>query len=622
MIPTRPYERYYITEESKVDWAVNILLSNWVLGFDLETYHPEYPRVMAFDPTAGARMSLALFSTPKGQSFVFDLFKVDKRFLYKLFPNPYLVVGQNLKFDFKFLTYELGIDEFGDTFDTMIAGQLNTRGNVAGQDRIPVSLASLAQRELKITVDKDEQASDWGHRPLSESQLDYAFRDSMVPLALWERQIKQLRNDGQIAVAEVEFNAIPAIGDIELNGIRLNGPRWMAEHEKTQLKAQELKSDLWKELAIQESLFDDIATLNVDSQPQVIYALEKRNVPVPIDPKTGHKSLDAKLIRPMLEHYPILKKYREYKKHAKSLQAYGPAWLKLINPADGRIHATVRQIGAETGRSSFAKPNLQQIKKEDNYRNCFEADEGWVLVDADYSQCELRILAEYCRDENFLRAFDEGYDLHRYTASLIFQCAMDAVDSIMRGIAKNLNFGIVYGIGVLKFSVDAGIPLEEAKRIMNYYLYEAYPGMSLWLNEQAARTISDMQARTMTGRIRQYKGNLAEDGVKAQIERNGKNLPIQGTNGDITKRALYLVYNAIRPYRKHIKIIHVIHDEIILEAKPEYALQAKELLTTCMLMAEREYLKRVPSVVDCSITKVWTKEATEEQLKEAELMYA
>jgi len=620
-IPHTPTHVHYIKDEARVSEAVGHLLKYDLLGFDTETYNTIDPKGDAFEPTRGVRMRLVQFATPMGRSFVFDLFHVKKSFLYLMFPNPYLCVGQNLKFDIKFLMYELGLDQFGELFDTMTAGQLNNKGRVAGADNLPVSLAELAMLELGVDLSKEQQASNWASPVLSQEQIEYSARDPLIVLPIYEKQVAKLKRESQIRVAQLEFNTIPALADIELNGMAFDGAAWEKQYHATEVKIQEVSQPLWDYFGTKRSLFEGIPTIALGSQVRMIEAFHARGLPVPFNKKTERESLDGKLLAPYEQQYPVIKQYKEYKGLAKSLSSYGLDWLDMVNPEDGRIHASYRGIGAETGRMSCSKPNLQQVPKENEYRNCLIAAPGWVIVGYDYSQMELRILCEYCRDPNFLKAFDEGYDLHRYTASLIFKIAMEAVTGKQRGIAKNLNFGIVYGIGVLKFSNDAGIPLFEAKKIMDFYLKQAYPFMSQWLDRQAHAVIKSLQARTMTGRIRQYWGNLDEDGVAAKIQRNGKNLPIQGTSVDITKRALHLVFEAIRPYRKFIKLIHVVHDEIILEAKPEYVQRAKDILSSCMLEAEEEYLKRVKCVVDGSVTLCWTKEATDIQIAEAEALY-
>ena len=622
MLPVNPSEIIYITDEREADKAVQYLLRFDRLGFDTETYQSRDRSLMAVDPTDGARMRLSQWASPEGKSFVFDHFHIDKRYLLKMFPNPFMVVGQNLKFDFKFLMYELGVDNFGDLWDTMLAGQIINKGAVIGENFIPVSLDYLAAEELEVNLPKDEQKSDWWKPELSEQQIEYAGRDGYIVLPLQEKQVVKIRRERQVRAAELEFGCLPALADIELNGMELDKEAWLRQYEAAKVEAEGVREYLWDKLGVQRGLFSGAQTFNLDSGPEMISIFKANNLPVPVNPKTKKQALDGKLLAAYEHDYPLVKTYRQYKGLTKNLTSYGPSWIDMVNPMDNRIHSSFRSIGAPTGRMSNSGPNIQQTPKKDKYRNCFRAAPGWLIVGYDYSQMELRILAEYCRDPNFLKAFDSGYDLHRYTASLIFRCAMEAVTDDQRGIAKNLNFGIVYGIGVLKFATDAGIPLEQAKMIMDFYLSQAYPGMKQWLDKQGWNSIREMQAKTMTGRICEFfiPGGLDDEEFKnkrAKVQRNGKNMPIQGTSADITKRALALVFDAIRPYRKGMKLIMVIHDEILMEVRPEYEARARWIMETCMLKAEREYLKRCPSVVDGSTTLVWTKKPTDNQLADA-----
>lgn len=605
-IPDRPRKIIVVNEESKVGEAVEHLLKFDLLGFDVETYHAFDRSIPAFDPCNGARMRLAQFATPQGRSYVFDLYRVNKSFLHYMFPNKYLCIIQNAKFELKYLMFELGIYEYGPMFDTMIAEQVLSKGRVTGKEHIPVGLDRIAMRRLNVELPKDEQASDWYMNDLSKSQIEYAARDANVVMPIYQSQRDELVNTQQVRVAELEFNVTQPIAWMENNGFRMNPDTWTRVCDETSEEIKSIKSELWDLLGTQGTLFGE-QSINLDSKPQVTLAFQQRGVELPINDE-GNFTLSNKLLK-AIEGRRDVDLYIKYVKLAKRLQSFGYNWVDKINPYSGRIHCQLKQIGAETGRMSAAGPNLMQIPKENLYRNCFEATEGWVLIDNDYSQCELRILAEYCRDPNLLEAFDKGYDLHRYSASLIFECLIEAVTDVQRGIAKNLNFGIVYGIGVTKFANDAHIPIEQAQEIMDYYLKKAYPAMGAWLEGRARQVLYHLRADTMTGRIRQYNGDLNDKQFKAEVQRNAKNLPIQGTNADITKQAMTQVYRAIvkGKYIDDIRMVLPVHDEIIAESKPEYAEIANSIIRDEMLSAERQYLRRVPSVVDGSITTLWFK---------------
>lgn len=607
IIPDRPKRLRIVDTQEKVGKAVEHLLKFDLLGYDTETYHAFDRRTPAFNPCDGARMRLAQFATPEGDTYVFDLFKVNKSFLHYMFPNRFTCVIHNAKFELKFLMFEMGIYKFGPLFDTLVAEQVLSKGRVTGKDHLPVGLDKVAYRRLDIELPKTEQDSDWYKEELTRSQIEYAARDANVVLPIYQQQSAELVKMGLVRVAETEFDATLPIAWMENTGIRMAPDRWTAVCDGITKEIEQVKPKLWDILGQQHTLFSDIPTLNLASQPQVIEAFERIGVTVPVTPE-GVPTLNNKLLADIKDSEAV-SLYIKYVKLAKKLSAFGYNWVDKINPYSGRIHCNLKQIGAETGRMAAAFPNLMQIPKENLYRNCFEAEDGWVLIDNDYSQCELRILAEYCRDPNLLEAFDKGYDLHRYSAHLIYRKELDAVTDKERSVAKNLNFGIVYGIGAGKFANQAEISIEQAQEIMDFYLKRAYPKMGHWLEGRANAVVHSFIGTTMSGRIRKYAGDISDSQFKAQMQRNAKNLPIQGTNADITKLAMSLVYKRIVK-EGLMNVVHMllpIHDELLLEAHPRYALQASTLLQEEMLVAEQAYLKRVPSLVDGTITTRWYK---------------
>jgi DNA polymerase-1 len=626
----KPRKVRVIDHPDKVGQAVEKLLRYDVLGFDTETYHAFDRNIPAFNPCDGARMRLAQFTTPEADAYVFDLYKVDPRsFMYYMFPNKYTCVIQNAKFEEKFLQHELGIYEFGPMYDTMLAEQVLSRGRVSHSEPgfIPVGLDSIAKRTLDFDLPKDEQKSDWYKSDLSESQIYYAAMDSTVVLPIWDKQRKRLVEQRQMRVAELEFAATPAIAWMENNGFTLDKEAWLKVAHDTEEEVKGIRHELWNLLGQQQSLWENaVESINLNSKLQVQEAFERLGIALPIDDKTGNVTLSNKLLSQLHEKGKTraVDLYVQYVKLTKRLSSFGPDWVDRINPYTGRIHCNLKQIGAETGRMSASYPNLMQIPKENFYRNCFLARYGWVLIDADYSQCELRILAELCRDPNLLKAFDSKMDLHEFTASILFEVPLDQVTKEQRGIAKNMNFLIVYGGGAYKLAAQAGVTIEIAEAILERYLNRVYPAMRDWLNKRGSDVLYHLQARTMTNRMRQYVGDLHDKKFKSKVQRHAKNYPIQGTNADITKLALTQTYNTLVKRRlvDDIKMVLPVHDEIVLDAKPEYALEAEHILKTDMLSAEGQYFRRVKPAVDSDITLKWFKEVPEEAKQEARRMFA
>ncbi len=251
-----------------------------------------------------------------------------------------------------------------------------------------------------------------------------------------------------------------------------------------------------------------------------------------------------------------------------------------------------------------SKPNIQQIPHEEAYRRCFLAPEGRKLIIADYSQIELRILADFSNDENFINAFKTGADFHTITAAQVFNVKPEEVSAEQRSFAKRLNFGVVYGIGSQRFALMTGLSQSQAEDTMRKY-FGTYRGLDAWLRDASRKVVSDRQARTASGRLHRFR---FEEGDRAQIgaaQRNGKNFPIQGTSADILKRALHLLHEELQG--TSAKLVNIVHDEIIVESGTTESEQIADKLEKAMCAAGEEYVKKVPVKVDVKITQEWTK---------------
>lgn len=599
-VPPEPLSVTYVADMAAAEVAARDICALPEVGYDSET--------TALSPHDG-RQRLAQFAAPDGRCWVFDLDHVHAAFVGHVLTRRrgQVKVGQNLKFDQKFASAQLGVHDLGPLYDTMLAGQLLDFGEMSAHH----NLATLAWDVLGVRLPKELQTSDWGRGELTEEQIRYAGRDALVPLAIKEKQAQRLKSEGLLNVASIEFGAVPAVAGMELTGITLNPEKWLALCARNHAELLDVQGQLYKALKPNAlTLFEGVPTLNLGSHIQVKAALHELGIPVPLD-KDGKETTQKYKLMPLAVRHPEVALLLRDRVLEKRESSYGPDWLDKIHPRTGRIHGDINQIGSETGRMAGRKPNLLQIPKDKATRGCFEPRPGWVFVDADYSQFELRILADLCRDENFCRAFIEDKDFHRYSAWMVEQMAGHACDERditdeQRGVCKNLNFGIVYGIGVARYAFTTGLALEQAERVFRYY-FGAFPGLDRWLKRQASMTVLTMQARTMAGRKIVYTQdvkNSKED--RAAVERYGKNYPIQGTNADIVKRALHLVWQNVAGH-PFVKLALTIHDELILEVRADHAEWAREMLTECMLRAAREYIFAVPVKVGCDITTVWQK---------------
>src|SRR5213075_2518781 len=249
----------------------------------------------------------------------------------------------------------------------------------------------------------------------------------------------------------------------------------------------------------QASLFGPArANINLDSQQQVTESLNRLAIPLP-DSTRNWK------LQPLATQYPVVAKLLEYRTMQKALTSYGKNMVQFINPTTGRLHADFRQIGAPTGRFACTNPNIQQVPHAVEYRRCFRGHpEGRRLVIADYSQIELRILAEFSGDQAFIGAFNSGADLHRVTAAQVFSVTADQVSKEQRDFAKRLNFGVVYGIGAQRFAHMTGMGLSlAAETLANYF--QAYRQLDQYLREASNRAVANRCSRTLSGRLVRYR---------------------------------------------------------------------------------------------------------------------
>ena len=330
-------------------------------------------------------------------------------------PRP-IKIAHNAKFDAKFIKHNLGVD-LGGLFDTLLASQLAGAGDIEERH----GLETAAARYLNQTIDKTERLSDWNFE-LSAAQLEYAARDAAILLPLREKLIERLKADSLVRCAQLEFECVMPVVDIELAGFYMHKDRWLEQLKIVEKRRRELAEQLQDVLAeesSQGSLFGgpQREDINLDSQQQLTKALNRLGIPVPESTRNWK-------LQPLAAEYPVIGTLLEYRTVQKALTSYGENMIEMINPVTNRLHADFRQIGAPTGRFACTNPNIQQVPHAIEYRRCFSGHpEGRKLIIADYSQIELRILAEFSGDRGFMEAFNSGADLHRVTAAQVFNAS-------------------------------------------------------------------------------------------------------------------------------------------------------------------------------------------------------
>jgi DNA polymerase I-like protein with 3'-5' exonuclease and polymerase domains len=586
-----------IKTEAELRAAVESLENQSAIGLDTETTD--------LDPY-NARLRLIQLAAPDGVRIIDvdafangnlsqnESFAPLKRLLEA--PRP-IKIAHNAKFDAKFIKHNLGAD-LGGLFDTLLASQLIGAGDIEERH----GLETVTARYLNEAIDKTERLSNWNFE-LSEAQLEYAARDAAILLPLREKLIERIKSLDLIRCAQLEFECVMPVADMELAGFYMHKDRWLEQLTIVEKRRGELAEELQEILAeesTQGSLFggpqrDDI---NLDSHQQLTQALQRLGIPVPESTRNWK-------LQPLAAQYPVVAQLLEYRTVQKALTSYGQNMIELINPATGRLHADFRQIGAPTGRFSCTNPNIQQVPHALEYRRCFSGHPaGRKLIIADYSQIELRILAEFSGDQGFMKAFNSGADLHRVTAAEVFNVTLDQVTKEQRDFAKRLNFGVVYGIGAQRFSMMTGLSVTEAENVLRKY-FATYRQLDTYLHEAANRAVSDRQARTGSGRLVRFRYDDQDRQQISMTKRNGKNTPIQGTSADILKRALRLLRGELR--NTSGRIVNIIHDEIVVEAEATDADEVARRVERAMCAAGEEYLKMVPVKVETEIADEWVK---------------
>lgn len=530
-----------------------------------------------------------------------------------------LVVGQNIKFDASWLKYHYDITLYS-VYDTQISEIIISGGLFAGKRGV-TGLKDIVARRCGVEMDKSEQTGFvWG-QPLTEAQKKYAADDLKYLPEIYRQQQEEIKRLGLEEIIDIEMKAVPAMVWLYLSGlsfdpVKLAGLKTRLEERNTQ--AQNLlyrafgtsKLNFSSPFQIKKALASIgiiVENASVDSIMDMKVKAIKGTLKQGKTPKqaTLFSVPEQKELTPL----EILEAITDYKESEKLLNTFVGKLPSYVNSKTGRIHADYRQIGAISGRMSCSRPNMQQqpSKRLPEWRTIFTAAPGKVMVVADYSQAELRILAELSQDENFIRAYKNKEDLHQLTASKIFHTPIDEVQKRERSIAKTINFGIVYGLGAsalqrrLKTDSKIEISEQEAKSIISGY-HTAYPGISSYLKRISAQGLQDLQVRTMAGRLCKFEPPKDES-EESMIGRLSCNLPVQGTCADFVKLALGNIF--LKLAHRGVLLCAVVHDEIVLEVPEEMAEEVKQILEEEMEKAITRYITCIPAYADGKISDHW-----------------
>lgn len=461
-------------------------------------------------------------------------------------------------------------------FDTLLAGYL------LNPNSSDYSVGTLAD-SYRISVEIDTDSEIVRHCAVLRDLTD------KLNAAIIENGEKQLLHDVEIPLSQV-------LASMEHHGFKVDFQGIYNYGVMLEEKINELVNKIY-------SYADGEFNINSPKQLGVVL-FEKLQLPVKKKTKTGY-STNAEVLESLYNEHPIIPAILEYRTIQKLKSTYCDGLLKVVSE-DGRIHSTFQQTETRTGRLSSTEPNLQNIPVRSELgrelRRFFTCENGNVLIDADYSQIELRVLAAVSEDVNMTDAFNNGDDIHTITASQVFNMPVDMITPLMRSRAKAVNFGIVYGIGAFSLSKDIGVAVYEAKKYIENYL-EHYSGVEKYMENIVAQAKEQGYVTTLFNRRRYLPEINASNAIQRSFgERVARNMPIQGTAADIIKIAMIKVFNRLAQENMQSRLIMQVHDELIIEAPENEADKAMNILKEEM---ENAVQMSVRMDVDAHIGKTW-----------------
>lgn len=509
-------------------------------------------------------------------------------------------IGQNMKFDISFLKW-YGIEVKGRLFDTMIAHYLLQPDMRHGMDVLAETY--LNYKPLSITEligKKGKDQKNMRDVPL-ELLKEYASEDADITLQLKDVFEPMLHEAALLDLFnEIEIPLIPVLASMETEGVNLDSDALNSFSTELGTEINKLNDQIQEMAGLQ---------FNVSSPKQLgdVLFLRMKIVDKAKKTKSGQYSTGEDVLAKLENKHPIIRAILDYRSLTKLKSTYVDALPLLVNPRTGRIHTSYNQTVAATGRLSSTNPNLQNIpirtEKGREIRKAFvPRNADYILLAADYSQIELRIIASLSGDEAMKQAFRDGIDIHTATAAKVYNVAIDEVSKDMRRNAKGVNFGIIYGISAFGLSENIGISRKEAAEIIDNY-FTNYPSIKAFMDNTIAFAKKNGYVETIKGRRRYLNDiNSANAVVRGFAERNAINAPIQGSSADMIKVAMINIHQRMLEKNMRSKMILQVHDELVFDAHRDEVEELK-------VMVEREMREAValdvPIVVDMNTGENW-----------------
>ncbi len=593
-----------ITDETELNLLIEELKEAEEISVDLET--------TSTNPIQAKIVGISISTTPDEGYYIPVLYTAldtpdllpQEKVLDNLRPileDPnYRKVGQNIKYDLKVFNRH-GVDLKGISFDTMIASALlHPASSSHSLDDLAFTHLNHQTIPIKELIGTGSKQISMDLVPLSQI-TEYACEDADITLQLKRKFEQELEAEGLTDIfRDIEISLISVLADMELTGIKVDGDYLKALSNEFQLRLDGYMDGIY-EAAGRE--------FNINSPKQLGGILfEELNLPKNLTrrTKTGY-STNVRVLERLAPHHLLPGLILEYRSFAKLKSTYTDALSELIDPDTGRIHTSFHQAGVRTGRLSSSNPNLQNIPVRTaegrEIRRAFVAgDDEHLLIVADYSQIELRILAHLSGDDRLREAFQQDLDIHAQAASLIFGTPPDEIDADMRRQAKTMNYGIVYGIGAFRLSSELGIEFDEAQQLIDNY-FETYAGVRGYFDRIVAEAQENGYVTTLLGRrcyvpeIHARDWNTLEFGKRVAI-----NAPMQGAAAELIKLAMLGIHDYLTQSSKKTKMLLQVHDELVFEAPKS---EQEEIIAEVKRLMENACQIDVPVKVDIHAGPNW-----------------
>jgi DNA polymerase-1 len=591
------HEYYLVQNDEEIKNLISALLKQKEFCFDTETtgldFHSSKVVGIAFSYEANKAYYVNLPNDDEKTLQIIEKFR-------EVFENPNILkVGQNIKFDIQMLK-AYGIDVKGPFFDTMLAHYLlqpEQQHNFNFLARKFLNYSPVEIEELIGAKGKDQK----NMRDVNPELIkEYSGEDADITLQLkyiLEEELKKV-NLYEVAI-DIEMPLAPVLADIEFSGVRLDKEFLNEYSVKLLEKLKEYEKQIYQMAG---------SEFNISSPKQLGEILfdKMKIITNPTKTKTGQYATGEPELQKLQSKHEIIDIILNYRQLQKLQNTYVDSLPKLVSLNTQKLHTSFNQAVTATGRLSSTNPNLQNIPirtaEGREIRKAFVASEGNVILSADYSQIELRLIAAMSEDENMINDFKQGADIHSATAAKIFSLPISEVTKEMRSQAKSANFGIIYGISAFGLAQNLNISRSDAKNLIDNY-FKSYPKVKQYMDSQVAFARDKEYVQTYFGR-RRYLADINSRNavVRGVAERNAINAPIQGTAADIIKLAMIKIYEKIQDQKLKTKMILQVHDELVFDCIPEELEVVKQLVKNEM---ENAAQLSVPLIVEIGTGNNW-----------------